>query len=240
MTDLTPAQYKLVQDNVPLARFFARRMWERAPEVLELDELTSVAYMGLISAATRWDPTRPDIRPEDLDNGKAFSGYARRRIIGSIQDWKRAEDYVPSGVRAIHRELVQNGVGDSATLSEAADASGVSRKRASHVMQAISNHPVSIMVSDPSADAPIQAGIEVSSQDDVESDVAVLRALSAMVDTLRSFDRVPRLVVVLRYYQNLSTAEVAELLGLPLDDVRAVHSSAILSLYQTLRSAMTN
>lgn len=71
---------QLVLDHIPLALKMARRRSLSAPPNVSLDDLRSAAYMGLVDAACRFDPSR----------GFAFATYARLRIDGEMTDHMRS------------------------------------------------------------------------------------------------------------------------------------------------------
>lgn len=67
---------KLVLDYLPLANSIARKYSLNCPRCVSFDEIKSAAYMGLVDAANKFDPSR---------NVK-FGAYARFRIAGEIKD----------------------------------------------------------------------------------------------------------------------------------------------------------
>ena len=92
---------KLVTNHVKLARFLARKMWERAPGTLDLDELTSLAYQGLCTAAKRYRSYGQEhgYAPESYETGEFFSPFAKRFINGHILEYLRSSDHVPRSFR---------------------------------------------------------------------------------------------------------------------------------------------
>jgi RNA polymerase sigma factor (sigma-70 family) len=70
---------KIVLDHIPLAIKMARIKSLSSPPSVSFEELESAAYMGLVKAATRFDPER----------GYAFSSYAKIRIEGEMKDYMR-------------------------------------------------------------------------------------------------------------------------------------------------------
>lgn len=72
-----------------LIRMIARRIANGFPANLDLDDLISDGYMGLIDAMEKFDSTR------NLE----FATYAEFRIRGAILDGIRDQDWVPRSVR---------------------------------------------------------------------------------------------------------------------------------------------
>jgi len=72
-----------------LVEYIANRLKRRLPEHIDVEELKSVGYIGLIEAIDRYDNTR----------GVPFRSYAEIRIQGSMLDHLRKEDWVPRSIR---------------------------------------------------------------------------------------------------------------------------------------------
>lgn len=75
---LNDKNQKLVLQFLPLAEKLAKSYFKKTPPQVQLDELISAAYMGLVDAATRYE------------EGKDFELFAKYRIIGEIKDYLRS------------------------------------------------------------------------------------------------------------------------------------------------------
>ena len=69
---------KLILDHLFFAEKLAKSHFRKTPPQVQLDELISAAYMGLVDAAKRYDG-RND-----------FKIFARWRIVGEIKDYLRS------------------------------------------------------------------------------------------------------------------------------------------------------
>ena len=78
---MTKYQQQLVEQYVPLANKLAFQRKKTLPRHIDVEDLQSAAYMGLVEAALRYDPNR----------GIAFSTFASPRVFGAIQDHLRSE-----------------------------------------------------------------------------------------------------------------------------------------------------
>ncbi len=113
---------EILKEFLPIIRRMAGAMALKNPFSLDVEDLTSVGAMGLLSALKRFDPTR-DIK---------FRTFAEYRIRGMMLDEIRAMDWVPRSVRSRREQIRQvvdehiqkNGV--SPTIEELATALGVS------------------------------------------------------------------------------------------------------------------
>jgi len=76
----------LVTDYIPLANSLAWKKFKSTPKHISYDELQSAAYMGLVDAASRFDPTKySTFQPHSRINGE-MEDYLR-----SIKWGKRAD-----------------------------------------------------------------------------------------------------------------------------------------------------
>ena len=81
---------QIVRDFLPIIRRIATELVLRNPGAMDVEDLTSAGVMGLLSAITRYDPSR-EIK---------FRTFAEYRIRGAMLDELRAMDWVPRSVRA--------------------------------------------------------------------------------------------------------------------------------------------
>jgi RNA polymerase sigma factor for flagellar operon FliA len=76
---------QLILEHLPQVRLIARRIQERLPENISLDDLISTGVIGLIAAIDNFDPTQ---------NVK-LKTYAEYKIRGAILDSLRGLDWAP-------------------------------------------------------------------------------------------------------------------------------------------------
>lgn len=76
---------QLILEHLPQVRLIARRIHERLPESVSLDDLISVGVLGLISAIDRFDPA----------HNVKLKTYAEYKIKGAILDSLRGLDWAP-------------------------------------------------------------------------------------------------------------------------------------------------
>ncbi len=94
---LTNEQHQLIVNHVDLVDRVAQQFKQRTPKHVQLDDLVSFGYDGLMDAARRFDASK----------GYVFSTYARHRIHGAILDGIRAADWVGRSTRRNYRALEQ-------------------------------------------------------------------------------------------------------------------------------------
>jgi RNA polymerase sigma factor FliA len=91
----TEERERLILEHLPQVRLIARRIHERLPDSVSLDDLISTGAVGLISAIDRFDPSL---------NVK-LKTYAEYKIRGAILDSLRGLDWAPRQQRKRHKQI---------------------------------------------------------------------------------------------------------------------------------------
>ena len=86
---------RLILERLPQVRLIARRIHERLPDSVSLDDLISTGIIGLIAAVDRFDPSR---------NVKLCT-YAEHKIRGAILDSLRGLDWAPRQKRRKAKQI---------------------------------------------------------------------------------------------------------------------------------------
>ena len=81
----TDEREQTILDHLPQVRLIARRIHERLPESVSLDDLISTGIVGLISAIDHFDPA----------HNVKLKTYAEYKIRGAILDSLRGMDWAP-------------------------------------------------------------------------------------------------------------------------------------------------
>jgi RNA polymerase sigma factor for flagellar operon FliA len=92
-----PIRDQVLIDYLPLVVFEARRMSERLPPMVDVDDLISCGTIGLMDALRRFDPSR----------GVKFRTYAVHRVRGAMLDFLRENDIYSRNVREFVRKMNQ-------------------------------------------------------------------------------------------------------------------------------------
>jgi len=97
MTQETSAaeREQLILDHLPQVRLIARRIHERLPENVSLDDVISAGVLGLISAIDHFDPA----------HNVKLKTYAEYKIRGAILDSLRDLDWAPRQKRKMARQV---------------------------------------------------------------------------------------------------------------------------------------
>lgn len=236
---LTEYQKQLVIKNLNLAHHLALISWRRNRQEIEKFEIVSIAYQGLIAATIKFDPTRPQIIPGDLENGKAFAGYARRKIIGAILDWQRSRDHVPRKQRAVYRELQNQGHGRGKTQKELSELTGIDINKIQIITQAVEATAVSLDTPPEYWDFVPQYAIYASAEHDVESAAAGVTIMEAWVAAWNDLPLLQKRIVAAKYYYGHDLVNIADQLGERLNVVREAHSAAVQTLHKAMKDEVS-
>ena len=86
---LNSEQERILLEHLPVVRFLARRIHERLPQHVEMEDLVSAGVVGLMDAFAKFDPEKK----------VQFRSYAQFRIRGAILDSLRTLDWSPRELR---------------------------------------------------------------------------------------------------------------------------------------------
>src|SRR6202008_1851776 len=86
---------RLILEHLPQVRLIARRIQERLPENISLEDLISTGVIGLISAIDNFDPS----------HNVKLKTYAEYKIRGAILDSLRGLDWAPRQKRRKAKQI---------------------------------------------------------------------------------------------------------------------------------------
>ncbi|MCC6389708.1 MAG: FliA/WhiG family RNA polymerase sigma factor [Bryobacterales bacterium] len=86
---------QLIMEHLPQVRLIARRIHERLPESVSLEDLVSTGIVGLISAIDHFDPS----------HNVKLKTYAEYKIRGAILDSLRGLDWAPRQQRKRTKQI---------------------------------------------------------------------------------------------------------------------------------------
>src|SRR5271166_1949149 len=91
----TEERERLILEHLPQVRLIARRIRDRLPENVSLDDLVSAGIVGLIAAVDQYDP-RHNVK---------LKTYAEHKIRGAILDSLRGLDWAPRQKRRKAKQI---------------------------------------------------------------------------------------------------------------------------------------
>jgi RNA polymerase sigma-B factor len=196
---------QLVEDHADLAEHFARRYSGRG---LARDDLRQMAMLAMVKAADRYDPER----------GVAFSTVASRTIDGELKRSVRDRSWSvrpPRALQELHLALrradeeLTHELGRHPKLSELAERLDVGEEDVLEAMEAGAAHHAD------SLDAPIGDSERTASDRLGTGDAGFGRTEGRMLvdDLLTTLPERERMILELRFYENLSQEEIADRIG---------------------------
>jgi RNA polymerase sigma-B factor len=204
----TAARDALVERFLPLARQLARR-YQRSNE--PFDDLLQVASIGLVKAVDRFDPER----------GVAFSSYAVPTILGELKRYFRDSGWavhVPRGVQERVLKVDQTvsalsgRLGRAPSVAEIAEAMELTIEQVLEAMDASQAYStVSLEATRSSEDEGGDTHAETLGA--VEERYELIEYGATIDRTLRALSERDRLVLKLRFVDDLTQSEIAGRIG---------------------------
>ena len=207
-TRITQAGTDLALQYMPLARQLASRYAGRGQR---FDDLLQVASLGLVRAATRFDP----------DLGHEFHSFAVPTILGELRRHFRDHAWaarVPRSVQELSLK-VQRAADDlraewgrDATAAEIADELGLMEEEVLQAMQARGEAMTSKSLDHPMGDHGNEAFGDLVGDTDPALEYVELR--EAVRDGLTKLPAREREILLMRFYGEHTQSEIAQRLGL--------------------------
>ena len=224
----------LATRHLSLVYHLARQIVRRTGDQVELDDLVSVGSLGLMAALDAFDPSR----------GLAFSTFAVPRIRGAMLDELRRQDDATRSVRQKRRALsdarerLGHSLGRAPVAAETASFLGVDTATmwrweadAEQGATVELDRPVGRDGGSVQTLADILAGAGADSVEEGvnrEQEVAILRS------AIMRLKEQERIVLSLYYYEELTLAEIARVLGLTESRISQVRTKALAALRQAM------
>lgn len=221
------AREELVRIHQPLTEHLARRFTGRGEHV---EDLIQVAYIGLLNAIDRFDPSR-DVQ---------FPTYAAVTIIGELKRHFRDKGWavrVPrrlqeTGLR-VSRMLGQmwQELGRSPTVKEIAARLEVPEEEILEAMEAMQAYSTTSLEAPVGDQGPSHA--ETLSQDD--ESLELLESWATVAPKLRELPVRERRILYLRFFRGLTQSEIAQRLGISQMHVSRLLSQTLVQLREAIR-----
>jgi RNA polymerase sigma factor for flagellar operon FliA len=226
---------QLVLEHLKLAKAVAVRIHENLPVHVDLDDLIHSGMIGLIDAATKFDPRKQ----------VAFSSYAKHRIKGAMLDSLRQLDWASRDTRHRHKQVQAVVTELAAALDrvpsdqEIAEKMGIEVERFSRMMIDVRSSIGLISASTrgeqhdelPDPDFACPAALR---PDEMYRSNELSQALVEKLDTLP-----PRYrrIMELYYFRELTMKEIGEIFGIKESRISQIHKEALEKLRSKFESA---
>ncbi|MGQ9633783.1 MAG: FliA/WhiG family RNA polymerase sigma factor [Bryobacteraceae bacterium] len=219
---------RLILEHLPQVRLIARRIHERLPESVSLDDLISTGILGLISAIDNFDPSQ---------NVKLRT-YAEYKIRGAILDSLRDLDWASRDRRKKAKQIeaamaaTEQRLGRAAGEEETAQDLGLSLEEYRQWLLDIQGLTLnSLDYSSEREDARNLNELIADSEQNWPNHLLESRELERLLaEAIERIPPVERTVLSLYYQEELTLREIAEVMNLHLSRISQLKSQAIVRL----------
>ena len=221
-------------EHLPTVRFVARRIHERLPQHVDLEDLMSAGMVGLIDALSKFDQSKQ----------VQFKSYAQFRIRGAILDSLRTLDWSPRELRrkgrAVEETIRTLTAQHGRAPSEQEIASGMELSLGEY--QQLLGELKGLEIGSLNLERNEDGGDdELSYLPGTESDEPLFRCLKGelrqhLIDAIETLPEKERMVLTLYYYEEFTMKEIGLTLGVVESRVSQIHSAAVIRL----RAAMAD
>jgi len=228
---------EMVDNSLPGVRYLARRIANRLPAHVDVEDLVQVGLVGLLQSIDRYD----------ADRGVKFQTYANRRIEGAMLDYLRSLDWRPRSVRRRGRELEQavasaeQRLGESASQEELAREMGVSAAELDQwIRDACSSgewHATTFGDQGSDENSRDLLAEIVDPSESPEETVTKQEMLRVMAEAVSGLPRKERLVLSMYYYEHATMKQIGSVLGVRQGRVSQLHAQAIARLRKRIQLA---
>jgi len=227
---------RLVMDHVGLVKSLASRLAHRLPSQVEVSELVSVGVLGLIDAAGRYKAS----------TGVPFDAFARRRIHGAMLDSLRGLDWAPRSLRKMRRHVdgtmaqLRHELKREPEEEEIAAALNVSDPEYRKMLDQLRTADLAT-IRQASVGGDGQSTLEVAI-DPGEGPLDRLERMELREHLAKAIQQIPdreRQILALYYEEELTLAEIGEVIGVGESRVSQLRSQAIARLRSLLNTSLT-
>jgi RNA polymerase sigma factor FliA len=228
----TPEEERVMVEHLPVVRYIARRIHERLPQHVEMEELVSAGVLGLMDAFQKFDPTKK----------VQFRSYAQFRIRGAILDSLRTLDWSPRDLRRKGRAIEQAIRGLTARLGRSPSEQEIATELQmelgdyQQLLGELKGLEIGTLHLERSEDSGEE---ELAYVPNRAEDDPLFRCLQGemrqrLAEAISNLPERERLVMTLYYYEEMTMKEIGLTLGVVESRVSQIHASAVLHLRSML------
>jgi RNA polymerase sigma factor for flagellar operon FliA len=233
MAALSGEQERVLLEHLPIVRFLARRIHERLPQHVDIEDLVSAGVVGLMDAFTKFDPAKK----------VQFRSYAQFRIRGAILDSLRLLDWSPRELRRKGRAVeeairqVTARLGRAPGEGEVAAEMGLGLDEYQQLLGDLKGLEVGTLHMERNEDSGDEELAYVPGRPDEDPLFRCLRGEleGRLTDAIANLPDRERLVMTLYYYEEMTMREIGLALGVVESRISQVHASAVIHLRAMLK-----
>jgi RNA polymerase sigma factor for flagellar operon FliA len=231
--DLTGEQERQLLEHLPIVRFLARRIHERLPQHVDIEDLVSAGVVGLMDAFSKFDPSKK----------VQFRSYAQFRIRGAILDSLRTLDWSPRELRRKGRaveetiRVLTQRMGRAPQEGEVAAGMELSLEEYQQLLGDLKGLEIGTLHMERNEDSGEEELAYVPGRPDEDPLFICLRGEleERLTDAITGLPDRERLVMTLYYYEEMTMREIGLALGVVESRVSQLHASAVVHLRAALK-----
>jgi RNA polymerase sigma factor FliA len=230
---LTAEQERILLEHLPVVRFLARRIHERLPQHVDIEDLVSAGVVGLMDAFTKFDPEKK----------VQFRSYAQFRIRGAILDSLRTLDWSPRELRrkgraveeAIRAAMAR--LGRAPSEAEVAAEMDLTLEEYQQLLGDLKGLEIGTLHAERNAESGEEELAYIPGRPEEDPLFRCLRGEleERLGEAIQNLPDRERLVMTLYYYEEMTMREIGLALGVVESRVSQVHASAVAHLRGALR-----
>ena len=220
------ARDALLLENLNLVHHVARQLSRSLAVEADFDELVSAGTIGLMTAVGSFDARR----------GLAFSTFAVPRIRGSILDELRRQDHVPRSVRRKARDISRTRESLMRELGRKPDDSEIAGQLGTDVQtywrwESEVEGSVHLSLTSAASDdgSTVPTRVELLSNEEEAADERLSREdeVALLREAILRLNDQERTVLSLYYFEELKSADIADVLDISESRVSQIRSKAL-------------
>jgi RNA polymerase sigma factor for flagellar operon FliA len=227
-----PDRDQMLLEHLPTVRYLARRIHERLPHHVELDDLISAGVVGLIDAFSKFDHTKQ----------VQFKSYAQFRIRGAILDSLRTLDWSPRELRRKGRAVeeairsVTHKLGRVPSEPEIAREMNLGLNEYQQLLGELKGLEIGSLHMERIEDSGDEELAYIPGAPDEDPLFRCMQGemKQRLIDAIEELPEKERMVLTLYYYEELTMKEIGLTLGVVESRVSQIHSSAVVRLRAAL------
>ena len=230
---LTVEQERVLLEHLPIVRFLARRIHERLPQHVDIEDMVSAGVVGLMDAFAKFDPAKK----------VQFRSYAQFRIRGAILDSLRTLDWSPRELRRKGRAVEEAirtltaRLGHAPGEPEVASEMGLGLEEYQQLLGDLKGLEIGTLHMERNEDSGEEELAYIPGRPDEDPLFRCLRGEleDRLADGIAHLPDRERLVMTLYYYEEMTMREIGLALGVVESRVSQVHASAVVHLRAALK-----
>ena len=231
--ELNGDQERVLLEHLPIVRFLARRIHERLPHHVDIEDLVSAGVVGLMDAFQKFDPAKK----------VQFRSYAQFRIRGAILDSLRTLDWSPRELRRKGRAVEEavraltGRLGRAPGQAEVAAEMGLDLEEYQQLLGDLKGLEIGTLHAEHNEDSGEEELAYVPGNPEEDPLFRCLRGEmeERLAEAVTRLPERERLVMTLYYYEEMTMREIGLALGVVESRVSQVHASAVVHLRAALK-----